>query len=118
MSKPFTIQDAVLCVESDEERERREQLERERREESFVLDLLANEPTPPDEVKPRPLPFIPRLSISVMLPPGCKAWRVSVLVHLDSREPPACLEASSPSSIDAWNEAFVFVERATGQVLR
>lgn len=81
------------------------------------LAILANEPTPPDEVKPRPLPFVPRINVTVLCPPGCSAWRVSVIVHLEAG-PPACLEASAPSSIDGWTQAIGFVERATGQVLR
>lgn len=79
--------------------------------------ILRLEPTPPDEVKPRALPLVPRITVSVMRPPGCSAWRVSVLVHLEEG-PPACLESSAPSSIDGWTEALAFVERSTGQVVR
>lgn len=79
--------------------------------------LLALEPTPPDEVVPRPLPFIPRLLIAVARPPGCTSWRVSVLVHLEAG-PPHTLETVAPSSVDGWNEALSFVERTTGRALR
>lgn len=84
---------------------------------NLTAALLELEPTPPDEVKPRALPLVPRINVSVMKPPGCSAWRVSVVVHLEEGLP-ACLESSAPSSIDGWNEALTFVERATGQVLR
>jgi len=85
---------------------------------SYFSDaMLALEPTPPDEVKPRALPLVPRISVSVMRPPGCSAWRVSVIVHLEEGSP-ACLESSAPSSIDGWTQALAFVERATGKVTR
>lgn len=70
------------------------------------------EPTPPDEVKPRPLPHLPRLNVTVMKPPGCSAWRVSVVVHVEPGAP-WCLEASAASSVDGWNQALAFVERHT-----
>ena len=84
---------------------------------SLTEALLRLEPTPPDEVKPRALPLVPRIGVNIIKPPGCSAWRVSVIVHLEAG-PPMCLESSAPSSIDGWNEALAFVERATGEVLR
>lgn len=76
--------------------------------------ILSLEPTPPDEVRPRAAPY-ERLDVSVMRPPGCLTWRVSVLVHVEAG-PPHTFQASAGSMVDGWNQALQFVERATGVV--
>lgn len=81
---------------------------------NLTAALLELEPTPPDEVKPRAVPY-ERLDVSVMRPPGCRTWRVSVLVHVEAG-PPHAFQSSAGSMIEGWNQALQFVERATGVV--
>ena len=78
--------------------------------------LLAIEPTPPDEVKPRRAVVSPpvwnRFSVVVAKPPGCTAWRASVFVHVDELGAPSGLEASFGTRQDAWDAALLFIENA------
>lgn len=79
----------------------------------LTAELLALEPTPPDEVRPRRATPFEHVSISIVRPPGCNTWRASVVVHLEEG-PPLTLNASAGTAREAWDEVLQFAERNIG----